>query len=51
VAVDAWRRHERRDAVEQLQPRRREGAGPARAGVGARVEKIIAIDVAQPFRN
>ena len=51
VAVDAGRRNESGEAIEQLQRRQAQRAGPAGARFGALVEPALGIEFAQLFQG
>jgi hypothetical protein len=51
AAVDARRRHQGGDPVEQFQRRKEQRAVPARTGLGALVEQALGIEFASPFQS
>jgi hypothetical protein len=46
MAVDARRRHQGGEAVDQLQRRQEQRAAPARTGLGALIEQAFGIEFA-----
>ncbi len=51
VAVNSRRRHQRGEAIEQLERGQELRAVPARTLFGARVEQMVGIDLAQPVQG